>query len=103
MVPTGRVRDRANARPRSGDGGNDFVGLVPAKWWGPVVLDAAPKAPSCLATLRENLPTSQGAATIGIAVCPLETPRRHGKIESGGVQRPDRKDPDYGQVKAQCT
>ena len=38
------------ARPRSGDGGNDFVGLVPAKWWGPVVLDAAPKAPSCLAT-----------------------------------------------------
>ena len=50
MGPTGRVRDRALARPRSGDGGNDFVGLVPAKWWGPVVLDADPKAPSCLAT-----------------------------------------------------
>lgn len=42
-------RASAAAQPRSGDGGNDFVGLVPAKWWGPVVLDAAPKAPSHLA------------------------------------------------------
>lgn len=103
MVPTGRVRDRAQARPRSGDGGNDFVGLVPAKWWGPFVLDAAPKAPSHLATLRENLPTSpQGTAAARVA-CPLETRRSHRKIVGGGVQRPDRKDPDYGPVKTQCT
>lgn len=103
MGPTGRVRDRAQARPRSGDGGNDFVGLVPAKWWGPVVLDADPKAPSHLATLRENLPTSRQGTAAARVPCPLETLRHDGKIVSGGVQRPDRKDPDYGQVKAQCT
>ena len=61
MVPTGRVRDRAKARPRSGDGGNDFVGLVPAKWWGPVVLDADPKAPSCLATSAREPPNLSGS------------------------------------------
>ncbi|WP_366557148.1 DUF6437 family protein [Novosphingobium sp. PASSN1] len=49
--------------------------------------------------LRENLPTSRLAATIGITVCPLETQRRHGKIVSGGVQRPDRKDPDMARSK----
>jgi hypothetical protein len=62
MWATGWVRDRALARPRSGDGGNDFVGPQrsegEAKWWGPVVLDAAPKPASHLAILRERpLPT----------------------------------------------
>ena len=66
MVATGRVRDRALARGRaSGDGGNDFFRRRAAlaseemtlarreKWWGPVVLDAAPKPPSDLDFLRE--------------------------------------------------
>jgi len=42
-----------NRRPRSGDGGNDFIAQGGAaagalKWWGPVVLYAVALRASCL-------------------------------------------------------
>ena len=64
MWVTGRVRDRVERGRGSGDGGNDFCrGLPRQKWWGPVVLDAAPKPASGLATSRERpLPTVAASA-----------------------------------------
>jgi len=65
MVPTGRVRDRAGARPRSGDGGNDFVGLVPANGGAPSSLTRPQRRHHTWPSLRENPPTYRTVALIG--------------------------------------
>jgi hypothetical protein len=45
MWVTGWVRDRVSGR-EAAMGATIFVGLARRKWWGPVVLDAAPKPAS---------------------------------------------------------
>lgn len=66
-----------------------FVGACPGKkWWGPVVLDAAPKPASDLETLRERpLPTVAGVRSASLT---NHFPTRHdnGRIDDGGDQRP---------------
>ena len=53
MWVTGWVRDRVSGR-EAAMGATIFVGLARQKWWGPVVLDAAPKPASHLVFLRER-------------------------------------------------
>jgi len=57
MWVTGWVRDRVSGR-EAAMGATIFVGLARQKWWGPVVLDAAPKPASHLAYLRESPPSN---------------------------------------------
>jgi len=65
MWATGRVRDRAPRGREAAMGATIFSGLARQKWWGPVVLDAAPKPASDLKSLREislqRLPTRAAA------------------------------------------
>lgn len=46
MWATGRVRDRAARAAAERRWGSRFFRACPEKWWGPVVLDAAPKPTS---------------------------------------------------------
>ena len=46
MWATGRVRDRAERAAAKRRWGSRFFRACPEKWWGPVVLDAAPKPTS---------------------------------------------------------
>ena len=46
MWATGRVRDRAVRAAAKRRWGSRFFRACPEKWWGPVVLDAAPKPTS---------------------------------------------------------
>ena len=46
MWATGRVRDRAARAAAQRRWGSRFFRACPEKWWGPVVLDAAPKPTS---------------------------------------------------------
>ena len=53
MRVTGWVKDRDSGR-EAAMGATIFVGLARQKWWGPIVLDAAPKPASHLVFLRER-------------------------------------------------
>ena len=61
MWVTGWVRDRVSGR-EAAMGATIFVVLARQKWWGPVVLDAAPKPASHLVYLRESPPTNSRVA-----------------------------------------
>ena len=62
MWVTGWVRDRVSGR-EAAMGATIFVVLARQKWWGPVVLDAAPKPASHLDYLRESPPTNNRGGT----------------------------------------
>lgn len=64
MWVTGWVRDRVSGR-EAAMGATIFVGLARQKWWGPVVLDAAPKPASHLAYLRESPPPTVVWESVG--------------------------------------
>jgi hypothetical protein len=92
MWVTGWVRDRASGR-EAAMGATIFVGLVRQKWWGPVVLDAAPKPASDLIFLRESpLQQSCGKASAG-PTNHFPTHPRTGILGDGGDQRPAQRNP----------
>lgn len=70
MWVTGWVRDRVSGR-EAAMGATIFVGLARQKWWGPVVLDAAPKPASHLVCLRESPPPTFVGQSVGRPHNPL--------------------------------
>lgn len=70
MWVTGWVRDRVSGR-EAAMGATIFVVLARQKWWGPVVLDAAPKPASHLAYLRESPPPTVVWESVGRSHKPL--------------------------------
>ena len=89
MWVTGRVRDRVERGRGSGDGGNDFCrGLPRQKWWGPVVLDAAPKPASDLAICERDLFQRLRERAAACLTNRFPTCNGDGRIIGGGDQRP---------------
>ena len=61
MWATGRVRDRAARAAAKRRWGSRFFRACPEKWWGPVVLDAAPKPTSPSDFCERDLSNLSGA------------------------------------------
>ena len=92
MWVTGWVRDRDSGR-EAAMGATIFVGLARQKWWGPVVLDAAPKPASHLAYLREN-PLQQSCGKASVAPTNrFPTCLSSATLSGGGDQRPAKRNP----------
>lgn len=70
MWVTGWVRDRVSGR-EAAMGATIFVVPARQKWWGPVVLDAAPKPASHLVYLRESPPPTVVWQSVGQSHKPL--------------------------------
>lgn len=92
MWVTGWVRDRVSGR-EAAMGATIFVVLARQKWWGPVVLDAAPTPASHLVYLRESPHQQSCGKASGNPTNHFPTCLRTVILFGGGDQRPTKRNP----------
>ena len=102
MWVTGWVRDRVSGR-EAAMGATIFVVLARQKWWGPVVLDAAPKPASHLAYLRESPPPTVVWESVGRQPQTASLLARAVPLSATEGTNGQQKGTPYGQVQNQRT